>query len=156
MSGKVIAQLIIGLTTAGTRVFVQAYQQALSNAKRGGAAQAAGGAAISAIRGKMQADEAKQILNLEDVSELDEKKGEKFKRMYDLNSPDAGGSFYLQSKIYRAKEALFKDMNIDNPLDKPEAEGGTEAGAAVGEEAKAEEATASSDGSKEDKEKSSP
>ena len=25
-------------------------------------------------------------------------------------------------------------MNIDNPLDKPEAEGGTEAGAAVGEE----------------------
>ena len=67
---------------------MQAYQQALSNAKRGGAAQAAGGAAISAIRGKMQADEAKQILNFEDVSELDEKKvEEKFKRMYDLNSP---------------------------------------------------------------------
>ena len=123
MSGKVIAQMIIGLTTAGTRVFVAAYQQALSNAKRGGAAGAAGGAAINALRGKMQVDEAKQILNLEDVSKLDEKTIEEtFKKMYDLNSPDTGGSFYLQSKIYRAKEALFKDMNIDNPLDQPDQE----------------------------------
>ena len=118
---KLLHNSIIGLTTAGTRVFVQAYQQALSNAKRGGAAQAAGGAAISAIRGKMQVDEAKQILNLEDENDLDETKVEKkFKNMYDLNSPDAGGSFCLQSKIYRAKEALFKDMNVGSNSEEKE------------------------------------
>lgn len=120
MSGKIIAQIIIGLTSAGTRVFVAAYQQALSNAKRGGAAGAAAGGALNAIRGKMQVGEAKSILNLEDENNIDEKVvEEKFKKMYDINSPDLGGSFYLQSKIFRAKEALFKDLNVevDNPLE---------------------------------------
>ena len=120
MSGKIIAQIIIGLTSAGTRVFVAAYQQALSNAKRGGAAGAAAGGVVNAIRGKMQAGEAKSILNLEDEDNIDEKiVEERFKKLYDINSPDVGGSFYLQSKIFRAKEALFKDMNIevDNPLE---------------------------------------
>ena len=127
MSGKILAQLIIGLTSAGTRVFVAAYQQALSNAKRGGAAGAAAGGAINAMRGKMQVGEAKSILNLEDEDNIDEKiVEERFKKMYDINSPDTGGSFYLQSKIFRAKEALFKDMKIEveNPLENAGAGGG--------------------------------
>ena len=31
---------------------------------------------------------------------------EQFKRLFDLNDPRAGGSFYLQSKILRARERL--------------------------------------------------
>ena len=137
MSGKILAQLIIGLTSAGSRVFVAAYQQALSNAKRGGGTAAAGGAAINAMRGKMQSGEAKEILNLQDLKEIDEIiVEEKFKKMYDLNSPDSGGSFYLQSKIFRAKEALFRDMKleVENPLDQPE-EGEERATQAEGEDA---------------------
>ena len=137
MSGKILAQLIIGLTSAGSRVFVAAYQQALSNAKRGGGTAAAGGAAINALRGKMQSGEAKEILNLQDLKEIDEIiVEEKFKKMYELNSPDSGGSFYLQSKIFRAKEALFRDMKleVENPLDQPE-EGEERATQAEGEDA---------------------
>jgi mitochondrial import inner membrane translocase subunit TIM16 len=137
MSGKILAQLIIGLTSAGSRVFVAAYQQALSNAKRGGGTAAAGGAAINAMRGKMQSGEAKEILNLQDLKEIDEIiVEEKFKKMYELNSPDSGGSFYLQSKIFRAKEALFRDMKleVENPLDQPE-EGEERATQAEGEDA---------------------
>ena len=31
---------------------------------------------------------------------------ERFKKLYDLNEPKKGGSFYLQSKILRARERI--------------------------------------------------
>lgn len=31
---------------------------------------------------------------------------ERFKRLFDQNNPDKGGSFYLQSKILRARERI--------------------------------------------------
>ena len=31
---------------------------------------------------------------------------ERFKRLYDLNDPKKGGSFYLQSKVLRARERI--------------------------------------------------
>lgn len=31
---------------------------------------------------------------------------ERFKRLYDLNDPQKGGSFYLQSKVLRARERI--------------------------------------------------
>ena len=31
---------------------------------------------------------------------------ERFKRLYDLNEPQKGGSFYLQSKVLRARERI--------------------------------------------------
>ena len=31
---------------------------------------------------------------------------ERFKRLFDLNDPKKGGSFYLQSKILRARERI--------------------------------------------------
>ena len=31
---------------------------------------------------------------------------ERFKRLYDVNEPQKGGSFYLQSKILRARERI--------------------------------------------------
>lgn len=38
-------------------------------------------------------------MNLESVME-------RFKRLYDLNEPQKGGSFYLQSKVLRARERI--------------------------------------------------
>ena len=37
---------------------------------------------------------------------------ERFKRLYDLNEPKKGGSFYLQSKILRARERI--EMEVRN------------------------------------------
>lgn len=60
-------------------------------------------------RGKMPELQAREILNLEGNSEepYDMKLvNEKFDKYFEINDPEHGGSFYLQSKIYRAKEAL--------------------------------------------------
>ena len=121
MSGKFIAQMIIQLTAVGSRVFVSAYQQALNNAKKGGGTAQQQMARVT-VRGKMAKEEALQILNMEhlnlgDVSKLSNNKkevAEKFKKMYDANDPSKGGSFYLQSKIYRAHEAIIREIDPES------------------------------------------
>lgn len=35
---------------------------------------------------------------------------ERFKRLFDLNDPQKGGSFYLQSKILRARERIEMEV----------------------------------------------
>ena len=35
---------------------------------------------------------------------------ERFKRLYDLNEPQKGGSFYLQSKVLRARERIESEV----------------------------------------------
>jgi mitochondrial import inner membrane translocase subunit TIM16 len=35
---------------------------------------------------------------------------DRFKKLYDLNNPEKGGSFYLQSKILRARERIESEV----------------------------------------------
>lgn len=37
---------------------------------------------------------------------------ERFKRLFDQNEPKKGGSFYLQSKILRARERIESEMRV--------------------------------------------
>lgn len=37
---------------------------------------------------------------------------ERFKRLYDVNNPQKGGSFYLQSKILRARERIENEVSL--------------------------------------------
>lgn len=58
-------------------------------------------------------DEACNILNVgpTKMGTIDmEQVTERFKRMYDLNEPKKGGSFYLQSKILRARERIEREV----------------------------------------------
>lgn len=55
---------------------------------------------------EMTEEEARLILGL--TKESFEKLSENYERLYKANDPTKGGSFYLQSKIYRAKEFLDK------------------------------------------------
>ena len=54
-------------------------------------------------------DEACKILNVSPpkggAANL-EKVHEQFKRLFDMNDPNKGGSFYLQSKVLRARERI--------------------------------------------------
>lgn len=53
-------------------------------------------------------EEAQQILN---ISKLDPKEAqENFDRLFKLNDKSNGGSFYLQSKIFRAKERIDQEL----------------------------------------------
>lgn len=59
----------------------------------------------------MTLEEAQQILHL---SKLDAKEAqEKFEHLFNMNEKSKGGSFYLQSKVFRAKERIdheFQDV----------------------------------------------
>lgn len=61
----------------------------------------------------MTLDEACRILNVKPPAggQADvEAVMERYKRMFDANDPQKGGSFYLQSKIVRAKERFEREM----------------------------------------------
>ncbi|EQC39069.1 hypothetical protein SDRG_03277 [Saprolegnia diclina VS20] len=121
MSGQV-ARLIANIVVAGagvvSKAFVQAYQQAIVNAKSG-KTSVASSASVS-LKAKMSKEQAIEVLNLKpnpSAAEIEKQ----FDRYFKANdTAGGGGSYYLQSKIFRAKEALLK---VDEPAPeaKPEA-----------------------------------
>ena len=118
MSGpfiKMVAQFTVqGLAALG-KAMVTAYQQALHNAKAGGGAAAA---ASNLVKRKMATDEAMKILNIETREELTlGTVNQLYKRHYEANDPKKGGSFYLQSKIFRAKEALEFELDPNKEIE---------------------------------------
>lgn len=56
----------------------------------------------------MTLEEAQQILN---VSHLDpEEVAKKYEHLFNVNEKSKGGSFYLQSKVFRAKERIDHEL----------------------------------------------
>ncbi|CEG47111.1 mitochondrial import inner membrane translocase subunit tim16 [Plasmopara halstedii] len=110
--GRIIAQVVVMGAGIVSKAFVHAYQQAVQNARSGNAAAMKTKAVVR--KNQMSTQQAREILNfpvsgpapsLEDVQR-------QFKRYFEANDPAKGGSFYIQSKIYRAKEALER-QNLD-------------------------------------------
>lgn len=61
----------------------------------------------------MTLEEAQQILN---VSKLDPQDIQKnYEHLFNVNDKSKGGSFYLQSKVFRAKERLDQEVKLDKP-----------------------------------------
>lgn len=94
------------------RAFVEAYRQAQASAKYAKAAQngqvSGNGSAALGGRGGLTVDEAYKILSVKPAAEGPsmEAVAERYKILFERNDPKKGGSFYLQSKIYRARERL--------------------------------------------------
>ena len=61
-------------------------------------------------------EEARKILGVVESTGL-KQIDEKFEKMFNANDPANGGTFYIQSKIVRAKEAIHADMNV--PFEMP-------------------------------------
>lgn len=57
----------------------------------------------------MTLEEAKQILNIDDVKNV-EGISKNYEHLFNVNERSKGGSFYLQSKVFRAKERLDHEI----------------------------------------------
>lgn len=96
---KVLGQVIV----LGTKIIVgsirETFRQAVANAARNTAQT------VPKTPSTMPLDEAYKILNVtKEVKPADMQ--EIFEKMFKANDRQAGGSFYLQSKIVRARERI--------------------------------------------------
>ncbi|XP_062820443.1 mitochondrial import inner membrane translocase subunit TIM16 isoform X2 [Anolis carolinensis] len=113
---KYLAQIVlVGLQVVGrafTRALKQEFaaSQAAANA-RGQAGPRSSSAAASSLSG-ISLQEAQQILN---VSRLNPEEIQKnYEHLFKVNDKSVGGSFYLQSKVVRAKERLDEELRIEH------------------------------------------
>lgn len=100
----------------GARVFGRAFTEAYRHASQTQKYQAAMGpnatGGNSSLSG-LTLEEACKILNVgppKGGQANMEQVTERFKRLYDLNDPRKGGSFYLQSKVLRARERIEMEV----------------------------------------------
>lgn len=107
---RIVSQVVFTGARVFGRAFAEAYRQASASSKY--ASQAAKGNTAGAntfASGGLTLDEACRILNVKPPQGGEanlEQVMERFKKLFDLNDPQKGGSFYLQSKILRARERI--------------------------------------------------
>uniref|UniRef100_A0A7S3UFH2 J domain-containing protein n=1 Tax=Picocystis salinarum TaxID=88271 RepID=A0A7S3UFH2_9CHLO len=107
MAARILANLILAGTEILVRVAIQSYKQTVVQAQRNGSAQAAATGGRSFLRKTMTAEEAYMILGL-DSNATREEIMKKYQHLFDVN--EKHGSFYLQSKVYRARERLEQEL----------------------------------------------
>ena len=113
--GRVIAQILVMGVGILSRALPAAYAAAVQNAKKNGLDKAPAVARSS----QLALDEALMILNLKESGEkvTAEMVQKQYDRYFEANAVEKGGSFYIQSKVYRAKEMLdeyLKEEASDN------------------------------------------
>ncbi|XP_074585141.1 mitochondrial import inner membrane translocase subunit PAM16 like 2 [Curcuma longa] len=102
MAAKLIANLIIMGSGILGRAVLQAYRKALENANKNGVAHEAFNNIRRASK-TMTEQEARQILGISENSTWEEIM-QRYNVLFESNAKN--GSFYLQSKVHRAKECL--------------------------------------------------
>jgi import inner membrane translocase subunit TIM16 len=113
-------RIITQVLATGSRIFgravVEAYKQASASQKYAAAAAGKGPNAGRTIEASgLSVEEACKIL---DVAPPKQGKAdmtkimERFQRLFDSNEPTKGGSFYLQSKILRARQRIEMEVRV--------------------------------------------
>ncbi|CBI39152.3 unnamed protein product, partial [Vitis vinifera] len=102
-ASKILANLIVMGSGILARALVQAYRQALANASKSGVAQETIQNTVRRGSKAMMEQEARQILGVTEQSTWEEIL-QKYDTLFERNAKN--GSFYLQSKVHRAKECL--------------------------------------------------
>ena len=105
---RLLANFIIAGGSMLVKAASQAYQKALVNAQRSGVAQEAAKGTAASVFGKktMALDEARMILGIDAGATLEEAMA-RYQKMFEANEK---ASFYLQSKIHRAKERMEQEF----------------------------------------------
>jgi len=107
MAARIVAQLLVAGAATLLRAGTQAWQQALQNAHKTGVANEA----IKTARATstMTLQEARMILGLQDPNASWADVMKRYEHMFKVNKEQ--GSFYLQSKVYRAWECLDEEYS---------------------------------------------
>eukprot|EP00698_Gefionella_okellyi_P025496 TRINITY_DN9364_c0_g1_i1.p1 TRINITY_DN9364_c0_g1~~TRINITY_DN9364_c0_g1_i1.p1 ORF type:complete len:111 (+),score=20.25 TRINITY_DN9364_c0_g1_i1:45-377(+) len=92
MAARIIVNILISAGSVLGKALAESYVNALQNSGRAAAR-------------KMTLEEAEAILGVSRKNGTRHEMLEKYQRHFEANDPEKGGSFYLQSKVYRAKEA---------------------------------------------------
>ncbi|KAF2473065.1 mitochondrial import inner membrane translocase-like protein subunit tim16 [Lindgomyces ingoldianus] len=111
MAHRIITQVVFSGARIIGRAVTESYRQAAASQKYAAANAKSGNAVFTSSNITM--DEACKILNVgpSKMGQIDmEIVTERFKRLFDLNEPKKGGSFYLQSKILRARERIEREV----------------------------------------------
>ncbi|GAB7355570.1 hypothetical protein MBLNU459_g6042t1 [Dothideomycetes sp. NU459] len=109
MAHRIITQVFITGSRVFGRAFAEAYRHASATQKYQAAMGGNGAAGNTLSSSGLTLDEACRILNVSPPKGGQanmEQVTERFKKMFDANDPKKGGSFYLQSKILRARERI--------------------------------------------------
>eukprot|EP00250_Pteridium_aquilinum_P005110 c15253_g1_i1 orf=418-765(-) len=108
MAAKIIANLVVLGSGVLLRAFSQAYRQAIANASKTGVAQEAVQNLTKSSKA-MTEQEARMILGLSEKTTVEEML-QKYENLFERNAKS--GSFYLQSKVQRAKECLEASQQV--------------------------------------------
>lgn len=110
---RILTQIVLTGTRVFGRAFAEAYKQASASSRYQAHAQKTGSSSGSFSSSGLTLDEACKILNVKPPMGGEtnmEHTMERFKKLFDLNDPKKGGSFYLQSKILRARERIEMEV----------------------------------------------
>lgn len=123
---KYIAQIIVLGTQIVGRAFARALKQEIAAsqeaAKRAGGGQQGQNRVAANLKAGMTLEEAQQILN---ITKLDPQEIQKnYEHLFQVNDKSKGGSFYLQSKVFRAKERIDQELKQNKPPEKPQDDAG--------------------------------
>ncbi|VEU23824.1 DEKNAAC104905 [Brettanomyces naardenensis] len=121
MAHRLLVQVIFTGAKVFGRAFTEAYRQAAAATT---AQQAAGSAGRSSSRARdidITLDESCKIMDVDKEDLTLEKAKKRYDYLFDVNSKEKGGSFYVQSKVYRAMERIKSELQI---LEKEESKGG--------------------------------
>ncbi|KAJ8398766.1 hypothetical protein AAFF_G00419630 [Aldrovandia affinis] len=106
---RYLAQIVVMGAQVVGRAFARALRQEFAASKAAAEARGRSGqqsAAASSITG-MTVQEAQQILNMSTLTPEEIQKN--YEHLFKANDKSVGGSFYLQSKVVRAKERLEEE-----------------------------------------------
>ncbi|KAI0120925.1 protein transporter [Hypoxylon sp. EC38] len=116
MAHRIITQIVVVGSRVLGRAFAEAYKQAQASSNYARAQAKLNPNAPSArasLSSGMTLDEACKILNVKPPqggqANMEEVMA-RFKKLFDQNDPQKGGSFYLQSKILRARERIEAEV----------------------------------------------
>ncbi|KAL8837162.1 MAG: hypothetical protein Q9170_002623 [Blastenia crenularia] len=127
LAHRIITQAVIVGARVFGRAFAEAYRQASASSKYAQSSIGTPGSSTSKTftSSGLTLDEACKILNVKppqggkaNVEEV----MERFKKLFDANEPSNGGSFYLQSKILRARERIELEVREAEEAASQEAE----------------------------------